>query len=287
MSFPAEAARLTICDWLAEFCADRSQDALGRGICHAVLAGGKRLRPILTLFWGRRFGASEADLRQACLAIELLHTYSLVHDDLPAMDDDDLRRGKPTVHVAFGEATAILVGDALLTEAFGRLAALSDCDAGLALAAIDCLQRSAGDQGMVRGQLLDLEGQASSIDDVVEVHRLKTGALLSAACEMGAILGGASMGDRLRARRFGMHLGLAFQARDDLLDSIGDEQALGKPIGSDADRALPTLLGLLGPHGCQLRVEDETALALDCLEAENQHELEIQRLTQWLLARQS
>lgn len=287
MSFPAEAARLTVCDWLAEYCAARGKDSLAQGICHAVLAGGKRLRPVLTLLWGRRFGAPEAALREACLAVELLHTYSLVHDDLPAMDDDALRRGKPTVHVAFGESVAILVGDALLTEALGRFAGMATVDPGRSLRALDCLQRAAGDRGMVRGQLLDLAGEAKSVEDVVEVHRLKTGALLSAACEMGAILGGASAADQDRVRRFGLHLGLAFQARDDLLDDVGDEQALGKPVGSDAGRALPTLVALLGPHNCQLRVEDETALAMACLDMSDEQETEIRSLAHWLLARQS
>jgi len=287
MTFPAEAARLTICEWLADYCAGRAEDDLGRGVCHAVLAGGKRLRPVLTLLWGQRFGAPPKALREACLAVELLHTYSLVHDDLPAMDDDDLRRGQPTVHVAFDEATAILVGDALLTEALGRFGMIKDANPEACLSALHCLHQAAGDRGMVRGQHLDLLQRAKTVDQVAEVHRLKTGALLSASCEIGAILGGASSADRDRCRRFGLHLGLAFQARDDLLDGVGDEQALGKPIGSDAQRELPTLLGILGPQGCQLRVEDETRLALDCLDVTNAEEHDIQGLAEWLLARQS
>lgn len=287
MSFPAESERQQVADWLADYCRSLPDNALGQGICHAVLGGGKRLRPVLTLLWGRRFGASLESLRLACEAVELVHTYSLVHDDLPAMDDDDLRRGRPTVHVVFGEATAILVGDALLTEALGRFSKVSDVAPERCLRALDCLSQAAGHQGMVLGQQLDLEGQATDVAAVSRIHALKTGALLAASCELGAILGAAEPTDCDRARDFGLHLGLAFQARDDLLDQLGDEGALGKPVGSDQERALPTLLALLGPHGCQLKVEDETQAALACLDPDHPDEAQLASLTQWLLARES
>jgi geranylgeranyl pyrophosphate synthase len=215
-----------------------------------------------------------------------VHTYSLVHDDLPCMDDDDLRRGQPTVHVVFGEANALLVGDALLTEAMGRLAALSSSPPRQVLAAVVELSAAAGVRGMVNGQVLDLAGEAATVDAVRAVHREKTGALLAAACAVGALIGGAGPDEVDRARRFGAHLGAGFQAQDDLLDVEGSTAVIGKPAGSDAERSLPTLVGLLGPTRCKMLVEEDSAAALALLDLEHPCERELGELTGWLVGRE-
>ncbi len=216
---------------------------------HAVLLGGKRMRPLLVYATGTAFGADEDTLDAAAAAIELVHAYSLVHDDLPAMDDDALRRGQPTVHVAFDEATAILAGDALQALAF---AVLADADASDAarVAMLRELAVAAGGAGMCGGQALDLAatGDASATLAALEhLHALKTGALIRAAVRMGAIAAGADAAARARLDAYADALGLAFQVRDDLLDVEGDSATLGKTAGKDAaqDKAtFPALVGL-------------------------------------------
>ncbi|WP_181704622.1 polyprenyl synthetase family protein [Chthonobacter rhizosphaerae] len=224
---------------------------------HAVLAGGKRLRPFLVVETARLFGAGEEiDALGAAAALECVHCYSLVHDDLPSMDDDDLRRGQPTVHKAFDEATAILAGDALLTLAFDLMA--DDAvhpDPGVRLALVRDLARAAGLGGMVGGQMLDLaaEGRfaggaplALDADAVKRLQALKTGALIRFACEAGARLAGAGADDRARMVRYGEILGLAFQLADDLLDVIGDAATVGKATAKDAAAGKGTLVSLMG-----------------------------------------
>ena len=201
------------------------------------------------------------------------------------MDDDDLRRGKPTVHKVFGEAMGVLCGDALLTDAFGRLASLAHTPPEQVLAAIARLAKGAGSQGMVLGQVEDLAGAARSTDQVLAVHHRKTGCLLRTASAIGAILGGASADELLRIERFASHLAVAFQALDDLLDATGTTETLGKPAGSDEARDLPTLVGLLGPVGCRALIEDESQAALNCLDAEHPVEARLVALTEWMMAR--
>jgi farnesyl diphosphate synthase len=214
---------------------------------HACLGGGKRLRPLLVYASGCALGADEENLDAAAAAVELIHAYSLVHDDLPAMDDDALRRGRPTVHVAFDEASAILAGDALQTLAFEVLA-----DAPLAPALrielVRCLARASGVAGMAGGQALDLAvtGQSQSLDALQRMHRLKTGALIRAAIEMGARIGGASVELLAQLAEFADALGLAFQIRDDLLDVEGSAAEIGKTPGKDAEQGKPTYPALLG-----------------------------------------
>jgi farnesyl diphosphate synthase len=220
-------------------------------IRHGVLNGGKRMRPALVVESASLFGGDrEAALRVAA-ALECVHCYSLIHDDLPAMDDDDIRRGQPTVHKKFDEATAILAGDGLLTYAFDILAApetrLSDSTkVTLTLA----LARAAGIGGMVGGQALDLEAETRELDEseITRLQRMKTGALIRFACEAGALAAGATEGDRGRIVRFGEIVGLAFQLRDDLLDITADSAALGKATGKDAARGKKTLPSI---HGVQ------------------------------------
>ena len=225
---------------------DAHPERLHRAIHHALFGGGKRLRPALVRLVCTELGGALADAANAAVAIELVHTYSLVHDDLPCMDDDDLRRGRPTVHVAYDEATAVLVGDALLTMAFECLAA--DRRAG-DLASV--LARAAGPAGMVGGQMLDLtlEESARDLTRVADMHARKTGALFSAAAEMGAIVAGAADADderRTAAREYGSALGLCFQAVDDLLDVTGDAGTLGKTPGKDAALERATLVAAVG-----------------------------------------
>ena len=216
---------------------------------HGVLNGGKRLRPLLVVESAAVFGGSALAASRVGAALECLHSYSLVHDDLPAMDDDDLRRGQPTVHIAFDEATAILAGDALLTLAFDIIAApetpLADRDK---VALVLALSRAAGMGGMVGGQALDLAAEKDQPDEagIINLQAMKTGALIRFACEAGAILSAASVEDRKRMRRFGEIIGRAFQIADDLLDLTADPETMGKATGKDAARGKGTLVALKG-----------------------------------------
>lgn len=237
---------------------------------HGALGGGKRLRPFLTVETARALGLSGAGPSIAGAALELVHCYSLVHDDLPAMDDDDLRRGRPTVHVAFDEASAILAGDSLLTLAFDTM-----CDARVSpdplrrLAAAQGLARAAGLGGMAGGQALDLEAEAAAAplarEDILRLQAMKTGALLAYAVDLGAILAGASAVERAALAAYGQALGACFQVADDILDAESDAATLGKRVGKDAGRNKATLVAVLGLAGAKARrdalaVEAETAL---------------------------
>ena len=255
--------------WLRECFSDRDPHAdLYDAMRYSLLAGGKRLRPVLLLETCRMCGGDvEGTLPFAC-AVEMLHTYSLIHDDLPAMDNDDLRRGRPTNHKVYGEATAILAGDALLTAAFETMLEHGGpFPPERVVAAAACLGKAAGARGMVGGQALDMagEGHALSLSDVEELQRLKTGALIAAAVEMGCILAGGGEEERAAVRRYAQKLGLAFQIRDDMLDVEGDEQTLGKPIGSDAENEKTTFVTLKGLERCQGLVEELTAEAQQAL----------------------
>ena len=224
---------------------------------HAALEGGKRMRPLLVYATGTAFGATDAVLDAPAVAVELVHAYSLAHDDLPSMDDDALRRGKPTVHVAFGEATAILAGDALQSLAFEVLADAGVPDAAR-VAMLRELAAAAGGRGMCGGQALDIDatGRAGAIDiDALQrLHALKTGALLRAAVRLGALAAGADAETRARLDTFAEALGLAFQVRDDLLDIEGDSATLGKTAGKDVAQAKATFPALLGIEGTRARL---------------------------------
>jgi len=210
---------------------------LAEAMRYAVFSGGKRLRPVLVLAACEAFGGHDGDALEPAAALELIHTYSLIHDDLPAMDDDDLRRGRPTAHKAFGEAEAILAGDALLTFAFEILATRPPGDRAAVrrAEAVALIARRAGPAGMVGGQLADLEAERRPAEDapLEWIHRHKTGALLSAAVELGALLAGAGSADREAMSRYGDAVGLAFQITDDLLDRTATAAALGKTPGKD------------------------------------------------------
>ena len=235
-------------------------------MAYSLLSGGKRIRPVLTLAVCRLFGGDERKALPLACGLEMVHTYSLIHDDLPCMDDDDLRRGKPTNHKVYGEAMAVLAGDALLTAAFETLAS-ADLPAGDAVRAVSCLSKAAGPAGMVGGQVLDLlgEGKRLSYGEIETIQRLKTGCMIEAAARLGAIAAGSSEAQEKAAAAYARNLGLAFQIRDDLLDLLGDEATFGKPIGSDAANEKSTFVSLLGVEACQRKVEELTRAAVDCL----------------------
>ena len=235
---------------------------------HGTLSGGKRLRPLLLRQAARVFGMPAEQSLTAGLAVELLHCYSLVHDDLPAMDDDDLRRGRPTVHRAFDEATAILAGDALLTHSFGLLAD-STChpDPAVRVALVAELAAAAGAAGMVGGQLRDIEGETRSLDEpaISDMQAMKTGALIRAAVRMGAILGGADARALSALTAYAEAAGRAFQLADDILDVTASPEAMGKRTGKDAAMGKQTLVALLGVEAAQARLEMMVADALTAL----------------------
>lgn len=240
---------------------------------HAALGGGKRLRPFLTIETAALFGVPFAQALNAACAIELIHGYSLVHDDLPAMDDDDLRRGRPTVHKAFDEATAILAGDALLTMAFDVAAdEATHAEPAVRLAVVRGLARAAGLGGMVGGQMLDLAAEGRYGDvliDEARVRRLqamKTGALMAFSVEAGALVGRASPGERQALMAYGRAVGAAFQVADDVLDNESNAAAMGKRTGKDADKGKATLVAVLGAGAARTERDRLTNVAIDALE---------------------
>ncbi|MCR5208111.1 MAG: polyprenyl synthetase family protein [Eubacterium sp.] len=242
------------------------QQEVVRAMRYSIENGGKRIRPILVLEFCRICGGDiEKALPFAC-AVEFVHTYSLIHDDLPCMDDDDLRRGKPSCHIKFKESTALLAGDALLTHAFECLAN-AELDEGIIASAVMLLAQNAGVNGMIGGQVLDLkfETEDPSIRELVTVHKLKTGALISAACLLGCIAAGADSEKLAAASGFAYNLGVAFQIKDDILDVIGDEEVLGKPTGSDEDNNKNTYVSMVGIDKAELDVETLTEKAVKCL----------------------
>ena len=247
-----------LAELLTADCARDAGDArLAEAMRYAALGGGKRLRPFLLISSARLFGVSETDALDPACALECIHCYSLVHDDLPAMDDDALRRGRPTAHIAFDEATAILAGDALLTLAFEivsdpRHGADPEVRAELVL----LLAKAAGWQGMVLGQALDLAAERGGFGktEIAGMQALKTGALFRFACEAGAVLGRASAAERTALLAYASAFGQAFQLADDLLDAEGDAKALGKAVAKDAGRGKATLVALLGIEAAKERL---------------------------------
>lgn len=233
---------------------------------YSLLAGGKRIRPVLTLETCRLCGGDAGAALPFACGVEMVHTYSLIHDDLPAMDDDDLRRGRPTNHIVYGEATAILAGDALLTAAFEQLTK-AELPAGRVVEAVRCLSRAAGSAGMVGGQALDMAGEGRGLnrEELELLQSLKTGALISAAAELGCIAAGGTSEQRERVRAYARALGRAFQVRDDMLDVISDQAELGKPVGSDRANEKSTFVTALGVDGCAALVEELTRQAIEAL----------------------
>jgi farnesyl diphosphate synthase len=233
---------------------------------YGALSAGKRVRPFLLVECAGLFGASGKPVFEAAAALECVHCYSLVHDDLPAMDDDDLRRGLPTVHKKFDEATAILAGDALLTIAFDILAGI-DADSEIRIALVAGLARAAGIGGMVGGQMLDIEAEGKRLGEAAtrRLQAMKTGALLRYACEAGAIIGKANGEDRERITEFGSRIGAAFQLADDLIDATGDAATAGKATAKDAAQGKATLVALHGIDRARAILDETVAAATETL----------------------
>lgn len=236
---------------------EKAPSSLKESMLYSVNAGGKRIRPLLVLAVLADFGKKSDDALKVACAAELIHTYSLIHDDLPCMDDDDFRRGKPTNHKVFGEATAVLAGDALQTTAFGLFASLERTRPEQIIRLIALLANASGANGMVGGQVLDMEGETAvlTLQELEEVHLHKTGALLSFCIEAGAILSDAQDTELEQLRKYAKNIGLAFQIKDDILDVTSTTEQLGKTANSDAASDKSTYPSLLGLEGAKQQLE--------------------------------
>lgn len=253
---------------------------------YAVLNGGKRIRPVLLLEFYKLCGGNDDCAYNFACALEMIHSYSLVHDDLPCMDDDDFRRGKPSCHKQFGECMALLCGDALLTEAFLTASKTMGIPADRVVKATAHLAASAGVSGMIGGQVIDMTINQEADDTVLfEMYRLKTGALLKTACACGAILAGADEKSILAAETFGEKLGIAFQIIDDILDTLGDFKTLGKSIGSDEKNNKDTIVVRLGVEYCRELAKKYTDEAYECLNSFNGDTTALKELAEFLLER--
>ncbi|MGZ5988306.1 MAG: polyprenyl synthetase family protein [Rhizomicrobium sp.] len=257
---------------------------------YATFAGGKRLRPFLVLNSAKLFGVEVARAARVGAAIEVLHTYSLVHDDLPCMDDDDLRRGRPTTHIAFDEMTAVLAGDALLTIAFEILArAETHPSAEVRSALVLRLAEASGSNGMIGGQIIDMQAaqNAFGADEIILLQRLKTGQLFEFSCEAGAILGQAKQEDRDRLRSYARDMGLVFQITDDLLDVTSTAEKTGKAVGKDKDQGKATLVSIMGIDGARAEAEKLARRAATTLAPYGNAAPELCELPLYLLDRES
>ena len=265
----SKAYREYIEDYLASIYAefkDLPQKQLFEAMEYSLLAGGKRLRPIFVFDFCRMCGGDWHEAAPFAAAIEMIHTYSLIHDDLPSMDNDDFRRGRPTNHKVYGEAMAILAGDALLTDAFMMAARAQLPNSGDMATAIALIAECAGSMGMVGGQVLDIqaENRECTVQEVLDIQNRKTGRLISAACALGAIAGGASEEQFDAACKFAAGLGLAFQIRDDMLDVIGTQEEMGKGVGTDESKN--TFVRIYGLEKCEELVQTYTNYALEALD---------------------
>jgi len=259
---------------------------------YSLFAGGKRLRPILCLAGAEAVGGDAGEVLPVACALEMIHTYSLIHDDLPAIDDDDLRRGQPTCHKKFDEATAILAGDGLLTAAFQIMADAAARYEGREAALLDVIQliaAAAGYQGMVGGQMLDLqaEGREVTLKELETIHRLKTGALLTASVRAGALLAGGTRAEVTALTSYGEKFGLAFQVTDDLLDVEGETAEMGKAAGMDAQRRKATYPGVLGVEETRAWAKRLVDTAVTDLEGFGEKAEPLREIARYLLIRRS
>lgn len=255
---------------------------------YSLFAGGKRIRPTLVLEFCRLFGGKDEAALPFAAAVEMIHTYSLIHDDLPCMDNDDLRRGKPTNHKVFGDAVALLAGDALLTGAFEVAATNTEVPPEIASIATAYLASNAGRYGMIGGQVMDIEGEKRKLspEELLKLHSLKTGALINAACVLGALAAGVTPGDGAMEKvvLYAEKIGLAFQIVDDLLDVTGDEQTLGKKTGADKEHEKNTFLSFYTVEEAQFYADRLTAEAIDSLRSFEGNETLV-ALAKWLAIR--
>ncbi|MFP7493682.1 polyprenyl synthetase family protein [Terribacillus saccharophilus] len=268
---------------------DMLPDTLSESVLYSMRAGGKRLRPILMQAAFQSFGGQGDKALPAAAALEMVHTYSLIHDDLPAMDDDDYRRGQLTNHKKFGEATAILAGDALLTRSFSVIGQADDMLPEEKVHLMTYLSEAAGAAGMIAGQTLDMEAEdkESTLRELEQIHNLKTGKLLTYAIVAGAYLAGAKPETIELMKQFGTYIGLIFQVQDDILDVTGDASVIGKPVGSDEVNKKSTYPKLLGLEGAKAQMEKYVAQAFQCLEQANIKDSRLHELTIHLSTRTS
>lgn len=268
---------------------DNPQSIIYEAMRYSVFAGGKRLRPVLMLLVCRMCGGDVNDVLPFACALEMIHTYSLIHDDLPAMDNDDLRRGRPTSHKKFGEAAAILAGDALLNKAFEVMSDYSGNDTARALKAISIIAHSSGAEGMIGGQVVDIisENREITLDELRYLHLNKTGAIIRSACAAGAVMAGAGDDEIKAVDRFAENLGIAFQIQDDILDVTGTEEELGKPIGSDAEEGKNTYVSLLGIEKAEEMSKEYSESAKHALDIFGEKSDILKQLTDYLTNRRS
>lgn len=266
--------------------ADNYQKTIYDAMAYSLFAGGKRIRPVLALACAELFNSGEKVLPFAC-ALEMIHTYSLIHDDLPCMDNDDLRRGKPTNHKVYGEAMAVLAGDALLTKAFEIAVKFSKLTPEHTLREIDVLATAGGTEGMIGGQVIDIESEGKKVDEKTldALHLNKTGALIIAAAKLGAIAGGAAEEDIKNLSEYAKNLGLAFQIKDDILDVEGDSDILGKMTGGDEINEKTTFVSLYGLEKSKQMLDEYTKKAKACLKPYGNKAKFLEELADYLLKR--
>ncbi len=267
--------------------ADTKFDSVYKAMEYSLLSGGKRLRPFILNEFYKACGKNDDGALNFAAALEMIHTYSLIHDDLPAMDNDDFRRGRPSCHKAFGEDIALLAGDGLLTLAFETAAKTEGISADKVLKAIIVLSTCAGNDGMIGGQVIDLvsEGTNLELSTVKEMYIKKTGALIAAAAEIGTILAGGTEKQVLAAKDYALNLGIAFQIQDDILDKIGDSALLGKPVGSDAKNEKSTYVSITGLEKAKSDVEEYTKKAVLALETFGEAGKNLKDLAEYLINR--
>lgn len=255
---------------------------------YSLLNAGKRIRPIILLEFYKICGGKADGVYNFAAALEMIHTYSLIHDDLPCMDNDDMRRGKPSNHIKYGEDIALLAGDGLLTQAFYTASSVCDIEPKNVLKAVNALASRAGYSGMIGGQVIDLQSEGKQVDIklIEQLNLLKTGALLQCAAEVGCILAGADENKCSTARRYGRFVGLAFQIIDDILDATSDTATLGKPVGSDDKNDKSTFVYVYGIEKCKQIAADLTDKALDCLNEFDGDVSFLKELTNFLLNRE-
>ncbi len=262
-------------------------DTVVEAMNYSVAGSGKRIRPCLLLEFSRLCGGNRDAALQMAAALEMIHTYSLIHDDLPAMDNDDMRRGKPSCHIKFGEDIAILAGDALLTHAFYTAASCSAAPADAVQKSIKIMAEYAGATGMVGGQVIDLQSENKTInlEILTTLCELKTSRLIETACVVGCLIAGADEAHQKSAFRYGHNLGLAFQIVDDILDATATAETLGKPVGSDKENHKNTFLTLLGLEGAKKAAHDYTNEAISALEVFREDTTDLKELTRALCSR--
>ncbi len=268
---------------------DNPQALIYDAMRYSLLAGGKRLRPVLMSECCIMCGGDRERVVPFAAAMEMIHTYSLIHDDLPAMDNDDLRRGMPTNHIKFGEANAILAGDALLNKAFETMSAVKYLPAETVLRVINIIGESSGTEGMIGGQIVDIESEKKDItlDELRYIHSLKTGAIIRSSCKAGAVLAGADEERIAACDEFAVNLGIAFQIQDDILDVEGDEAKLGKNIGSDADNGKNTYVSICGISQARELMKEYSAKAVRALDIFGEKADVLKMLVEYLVYRSS